>query len=73
MTSFFRKSLFGIAIVAFIVTSVTETAARKRNIWGDTDARKADYVFMEAMRRHALENEDAYYDLLGRAYEASFQ
>lgn len=69
MTSFFRKSLFGIAVVAFIVTSVTETAARKRNIWGDTDARKADYVFMEAMRRHALEKEDAYYDLLGRAYE----
>lgn len=35
----------------------------------ETNERKADYVFMEATRQHALGNDDAYYDLLRRAHE----
>lgn len=34
----------------------------------DSDKRKADYIFMEAMRQNAIGNEDAYYELLDRAY-----
>lgn len=35
----------------------------------DSDARKADYIFMEALRQRAEGNSDAYYDLLKAAFE----
>lgn len=68
MTTFFRKILFGVAMIAFLCPALGVTAA-KRHVDTAADARKADYVFMEAMRQHALEHEDAYYELLGRAYQ----
>ena len=70
MTTYFRKILFGVAVAGFIGSSLTGVSAKKRDMSGvAADSRKADYVFMEAMRQHALENEDAYYELLGRAYQ----
>lgn len=69
MMTNFRNILLGIATIAFLGAPVDVAAARRHVDTTAADARKADYVFMEAMRQHALENEDAYYDLLGRAYE----
>ena len=69
MITTFRNILLGIATIAFLGAPVDAGAARRHVDTAAADARKADYVFMEAMRQHALENEDAYYDLLGRAYE----
>lgn len=41
-----------------------------RESWdSESDKRKADYVFMEALRQKALDNYNGYVELLGRAYE----
>ena len=32
------------------------------------DQRKADYIFMGALKQNALNNEDAYFELMRRAY-----
>ncbi len=64
----FRKLMLGVAVAGCLGSSLMGTAG-KRQLFGGEDERKADYVFMEAMRHHALENEDAYYELLGRALQ----
>lgn len=67
MTILSRKIFFGVAIAGIMGSSIAGSA-KKRGLFDGEDARKADYIFMEAMRQHALENEDAYYELLGRAW-----
>lgn len=52
-----------------MAVSVISGSAKKKDMLDGSDSRKADYIFMEAMRQHALEREDAYYELLRRAYE----
>ena len=43
-----------------------------RSSWQDeADARKADYIFLEAQRYKAAEQNDAYYALMKAAYELS--
>ena len=69
MKHYFRNLFFGFAGLAVFCLPVAGHSARKSEAGAMADSRKADYVFMEAMRQHALENEDAYYELLGRAYE----
>lgn len=42
---------------------------QKTERWADNvNKRKADYLFMEAMRQNALENNDAYFELLNASY-----
>lgn len=59
------------AVVAAIIIIVTAGMVSAKTGRGTTDAdrRKADYIFMEATRQHALGNEDAYYALLRRVNE----
>ena len=46
------------------------SAKGKHERWSDgADRRKADYIFMEAMRQNALGNDDAFFELLRRAHE----
>ncbi|WP_303430497.1 tetratricopeptide repeat protein [uncultured Muribaculum sp.] len=45
------------------------TAGKKADVTPNSDELKADYIFMEALRQHAIDKEDAYYDLLSRAYQ----
>ncbi len=57
------KWLLAIVLLAFSVDGVSRTR------WNDdADARKADYVYMEAQRQSALDNTDAYFELLREAY-----
>lgn len=63
-----HKIIFGLITAALTGMSML-TSAKKPALLDDSNPRKADYLFMEAMRQHALEKEDAYYELLGRAYE----
>lgn len=65
-----------IIISAFIaVLTVLTTAgplyAKKKTDTGavNSDELKADYIYMEALRRHSADKEDAYYELLQRAHE----
>lgn len=53
-------------MLVLLPLAVPSVARDGRN--GDDDRRKADYVFMEALRHNAIEQEDAYYELLDYAY-----
>lgn len=59
-----------VAILA-IMACVAVTAARARtseSAWDEAARqRKSDYIFMEGMRRNAIGEQDAYYELLKRA------
>lgn len=71
-----RKNILAIiAIAVLIATAVLPMPARgkssaaKREKWStNATKRKADYIFMEAMRQNTLENQDAYFELLRGAY-----
>lgn len=56
-------------LAVLTAVSVLSGSAKKKDFLDGSDRRKADYIFMEAMRQHALEREDAYYELLNRAYQ----
>lgn len=67
-----HKSFRNIPLLLLAVmtaVSVLSGAAKKRDFLAGADQRKADYIFMEAMRQHALDREDSYYELLKRAYQ----
>lgn len=55
-------------MVALAAMTVSLHAAKKDNWNKIADKRKAEYVFMEAQRQNAIENEDAYFELLEHAY-----
>lgn len=58
----FVRTILMIALFAFQPLFAKEK-------WGDeARLRKADYIFMEAQRQSALDNEDAYFELLNRSY-----
>lgn len=67
----FRKHNFcAVAIFVALVLSLTISMSAAKVQWREEAAnRKADYIFMEAQRQNALDNEDAYFELLNRAYE----
>lgn len=52
-----------------VVVPLFVTAGKKADVTPNSDELKADYIFMEALRQHAIDKEDAYYDLLSRAYQ----
>lgn len=64
----FRKITLSVALTA-VVVPLFVTAAKKTEVTPNSDELKADYIFMEALRQHAIDKEDAYYDLLSRAYQ----
>ena len=64
----FRKITLSVALTA-VVVPLFVTAAKKTEVAPNSDELKADYIFMEALRQHAIDKEDAYYDLLSRAYQ----
>lgn len=64
----FRKITLSVALAA-IVVPLFVTAGKKADVTPNSDELKADYIFMEALRQHAIDKEDAYYDLLSRAYQ----
>ena len=64
----FRKITLSVALTA-VVVPLFVTAAKKTEVAPNSDELKADYIFMEALRQHAIDKEDAYYDLLTRAYQ----
>ena len=57
------------AFAAVIVGTGVAFAAKPRVSVSESDRRKADYIFMEATRQHAIGNDDAYYVLLNRVNE----
>ena len=66
MNNLFKKILFAVGIVAVIIMAFDTKA---KDSWLDgADKRKADYLYMEAQRQNALGNQDAYFELLSRAY-----
>lgn len=58
----------GLGVVLMVAAS-PELSARNKRWAAGASQRRADYIFMEAQRQQALENSDAYYDMLKRAYE----
>lgn len=54
-----------------VVVSGKGAAGKKGRVeWSaEADRRKADYIFMEAMRQTALGHDDAYFELLSRAHQ----
>lgn len=73
----FRKHhiSFFIVATALIAAAILPSTAigkgkqqPKTERWAtNTDSRKADYIYMEAMRQNALGNDDAFFELLQRA------
>ena len=56
-------------MLAAVATSITIGAGARSRWSEEADARKADYIFMEAQRQMSLDNTDAYYELLRAAYK----
>lgn len=65
--------LFAVAMAVAVVASGfmadgKGSRSHKKADWNaEANRRKADYVYMEAMRQNALGNDDAYFELLTRA------
>lgn len=65
-----RKLIKTLSTLAVVLTVAhPESEARGKRWIDEASQRRADYIFMEAQRQQALENNDAYYDMLKRAYE----
>ncbi len=63
-----------VAVLAFAIAMLSialpgGARGRDNDNWqSGADARKADYLFMEAQRQNALDNDDAYFELLQRSF-----
>ncbi len=62
------KRYFAIAVLSVLAVGVMMAKGRRTTWQDEADARKADYIFMEAQRYKAAEQNDAYYALLKAAY-----
>lgn len=58
-----------ILLVVAIIFAALQMSADKNRWCEEARQRKVDYIYMEALRQNALDNEDAYYELMNRAYE----
>ena len=58
-----------ILLVVAIVFAALHMNADQNGWSEEARKRKADYIYMEALRQNAVDNEDAYYELMNRAYE----
>lgn len=60
------------ALVLLPVLAFGKGGRTKQTEWkSEASARKADYVFMEAMRQNTIGNDDAYFELLAAAHRLS--
>lgn len=67
MTIRFRQILF--IILSFTAIATVLASPRKSRKDSTTDKLKSDYIFMEALRYHEKDSDDAYVELLNRAYD----
>ena len=58
-------SVFGILAMLAVVNS----EARQKKWQDEAQSRRADYMFMEAQRQLSMDNTDAYFELIKRAYQ----
>lgn len=57
-------------VLAGVVALTAVIAVSAKTTWADgAEQRRADYIFGEAQRQLALDHNDAYYELIKRAYE----
>lgn len=69
------SALLAAAAIAFLALLPAMSQAKgprrhRAERWADrADERKADYLYMEAMRQNALEHNDAFFELLRRSHE----
>ena len=57
------------ALVLLPVLAFGKGGRTKQTEWkSEASSRKADYVFMEAMRQNTIGNDDAYFELLAAAH-----
>ena len=62
-------AVMAVAAAGFSLVIPGYARSRKTDSWQEgADAGKADYMFMEAMRQNALDNDDAFFELLDRSY-----
>lgn len=57
-----------VAVLAMMLLSALTTATAKQHDSDEQNRRKAEYIYMEALRQEALDSSDAYFELLNRAY-----
>lgn len=58
-----------VAAAGFSLVLPAYARGRKAESWeAGADARKADYLFMEAMRQNTLDNDDAFFEILDRSF-----
>ncbi len=70
MTSNCRKHTITLFILIFAAVAGLMTQARSpRHAADSSDAAKADYIFLEALKYESVDSLDAYYELLRRARE----
>lgn len=67
------KVFFRIIVLALLTQAFAPgvSAGHKTDWKSGAQDRRADYIFLEAQRQLALDNTDAYYELIKRAYELS--
>lgn len=63
-----RRAILTITAVAMLVLTCW-AAGRRPDASVDEQRRKADYIFMEAIKQNALERPDAYFELMQRSYQ----
>ncbi len=66
-----RKFSAVLAVAALGLSIILPGYARGKGVFGDwqmgADSRKADYLYMEALRQNALDNDAAFFELLDRS------
>lgn len=63
------RSIISVSAVALMVLSCWAAGRKASDSTDGETARKADYIFMEAMRQNALEHPDAYFELMRRSHD----
>lgn len=64
-----KAIILGALVAASTMLAMNSGKPTRKDQPSDADRRKADYIFMEATRQHALGNDDSYYVLLKRVNE----
>lgn len=58
-----------LAVIA-LIPAIASVAAKRHDRWElEADSRKADYIFLEGTRQQSIGNNDAYHELIARAFE----
>lgn len=68
MTTTKKHTSVIIVLLALLLTTIVPATAKKRNTSDDENRRKAEYIYMEALRQDAIDSTDSYFELLNRAH-----